>query len=347
MWPLSLGYGLVADTRNLLYNRNLKPVYRAPIPVISVGNISVGGTGKTPFAEFLLAYFQERNLKPAYLSRGYGRKSKGMLMVPPDARQSYLYGDEALQVARKFPNLPVVVSEDRMKGIQQLMVTHHPDFIILDDAFQHRKVYRDLDLILLDANRLPHKDLLLPAGNLRERIRNLKRATAIIANKIPDPALVNDANWRNKLPEDTSAFCRPAFKELKPFFQSRPPLPIPTPQPVIAFSGLGNNAFFFQQLEENGFKLASTLAFPDHHFFSRKDLNKISEAVQQVSSNSTNLDAPLVVTTEKDFCRLLGNPWLDQYDHLALYYVTIELEWLEGKTHVEQLLNSLLPPKTA
>ncbi|MEL6134010.1 MAG: tetraacyldisaccharide 4'-kinase, partial [Bacteroidota bacterium] len=208
--PFSWIYGSVLAIRRKLYEIGYLPSYRAPLPVISVGNISTGGTGKTPVAAYILSFLSERGIQAAYLSRGYGRKTKGFLAVDPTQGDSQTYGDEALQIAHQFPQLPVAVCEKRAEGIQQLLNKFTLQVIVLDDAFQHLAVQRDLNLIVIDAQRLPYKDFILPAGNLREPLSSLHKADFFIINKLSQAARIPQIDQRMGKWRKEKAFCCPA-----------------------------------------------------------------------------------------------------------------------------------------
>ncbi|MDB4286322.1 tetraacyldisaccharide 4'-kinase [bacterium] len=336
--PFSWIYGAIITLRNLFYSKEIFPQYKASVPIISVGNLTTGGTGKTPMAEYLLAYFKKNGLTVAYLSRGYGRKTKGYLEVIPGKGDSEVFGDEALQVARKFPDLPVAVCENRKTGIERLVRDHAIHGIVLDDAFQHRKVARDFDLIMVDANRLPQQDHLLPAGNLREPLRNLQRAHHVVVNKLLTPSDIpgiEDLFFKTGKPV---SFCKPVWSGFYDFEGKKSPTQ--HPKAALIFSGIGNNAFFVRQAKEWGLDIVDTLFFPDHHAYHPADLDKIA-ALYRGYQKSTNFDSLIILTTEKDYCRLSnvnGDKLLTQ---LPFHFVRITLEWIQGNEQLSQSLATL------
>ncbi|HEY5499982.1 MAG TPA: tetraacyldisaccharide 4'-kinase, partial [Bacteroidales bacterium] len=185
--PFSWIYGIVVGFRNLFFNIELLPSENFDMPVISIGNITVGGTGKTPHTEYLIRLLS-KSYQLAVLSRGYKRKSKGFLMADAHSKLADL-GDEPLQMKSKFSDLVVAVDENRRRGIHQLMdATKKPfiDVILLDDAFQHRYVNPSISILLIDYNRMLSDDFLLPAGSLRESAGQMKRADIVIVSKCPD-----------------------------------------------------------------------------------------------------------------------------------------------------------------
>lgn len=291
-------------------------------------------------AEFLLDKLQAMGYQPAYLSRGYGRSSTGFLRVPPSGGDAERYGDEARQVAQRFPQLKVAVCEDRVAGVRSLLELEGPpiDVVVLDDAFQHRRIARDLDLVLVDANRPPWTDLLLPAGNLREFRRGLRRADMVVFTKFEEAGEAR--RWLPRLPQGmATAGFRLVQEAPRPFWQGRS---YPAVREVHAFAGLGNNAFFFRQLREAFPGLGQCHSFPDHHDYSLEELRKILEPIKADMENSSNLGSALILTSEKDYQRLQGKEWLGQFEDFALHYVPARFvpEW--GAEDLERMLAQTL-----
>ena len=329
LFPFSILYGLAIRIRNFLFDHNILKSYRAEAHIISIGNITTGGTGKTPMAEYLLRDALKKNIKTAYLSRGYGRKSKGFRIVNSSTDNAQTVGDEALQVVDKFPDIAVAVCEKREKGIIQLQKKFQPQWIILDDAFQHRQVARDLDWVMIDANRPPHKDFMLPAGNLREPLNGLKRADVIIVNKIRDvsdiPAIRKDLDkWGKPL-----LFFKPKLDVVSSF--SKKGLRFqPTElagKKVVLFSGIANHHYFELQIQDLGAHVIRHFAFRDHYNYRLQDLNEMI----QFMKNLTDSSPPLLLTTEKDFYRLKGSGLISMEDEALFYYVSMQLECLVGE----------------
>ncbi|MCI4670987.1 MAG: tetraacyldisaccharide 4'-kinase [Bacteroidia bacterium] len=324
--PFSWIYGSIMGIRYFLYKNELLKSFKASIPVISVGNISTGGTGKTPFAEYLLSYAHAKGLRPAYLSRGYGRKSKGCFKLNPQKVDVERYGDEASQVSMKFPQLEVWVSESRKEGILKIQEEGKADIIILDDAFQHLKVKRDFDIVMIDAQRLPYQDHVLPAGNLREFRFQLRRADQLIINKISDPDSIINIKQKLERYHKAISFCRPVFSNPKAVGEGGKLPNTLNGLPVVLFSGIGNNEYFEQMIVESGANILESFKFGDHYSYKKEDLAKISLS-QRHWSEKLNEEV-WVLTTEKDRMRLLGmkggqfNSWI---------YFPIKLEWLGEK----------------
>ncbi|MDX2249004.1 MAG: tetraacyldisaccharide 4'-kinase [Bacteroidia bacterium] len=321
--PLVPVYRGIVGLRNYLYDKGWINSYRAKIPVVSLGNISTGGTGKTPVAEYLIdficTHYSEK--KPAYLSRGYGRKTRGFLRVSLETGTAADFGDEALQVAGKFPSVTVAVCEDRRVGIKRLAEEYQADMIILDDAFQHRKVARDRNIVVIDATRMPDTDRLLPAGNLREPLSALKRADFLVVNKVEDIARIPELRRRLEKWGKPLFFCHPVINTLR--FPREKTLTQTKPEggkKVLLFSGIGNARSFEQLICQAGFEVVGHIAYSDHYFYSESDIRKIRETF--VIS-----EAEWLLTTEKDYWRLRGSRAYNLLDGVAFGYVEMKLEW--------------------
>ncbi len=293
--PVSWVYGGIVTVRNFCYDSGVFRIRKIHTPVISVGNITTGGTGKTPLVEHLAARLIGMGLRPAFLSRGYGRKSRGTLVVS-DGRTVAVTpaeaGDESVQVARKFPGCPVVVDERRVRGALLLESGFHPDVILLDDGFQHRALHRDLDILVLDDGRDATAMRLLPAGDRREHLGAVRRAGLVIVNRRGEHPVV---------PPGAGTGHAVMSHRLKRFVDPSTGLEVPgeavRKSECIAFCGIGNPASFRRTLLANGITPAEFIPFPDHHRFTADDLALIDE------SSDVN-GARYILTTEKDAIRL-------------------------------------------
>ncbi|NPB06789.1 MAG: tetraacyldisaccharide 4'-kinase [Aquificae bacterium] len=294
--------------RNLAYDKGLVKPCRPPVPVVSVGNLSVGGTGKTTLVLYLTELFKERRV--CVLMRGYKRKSKGVKLVSYYGEPLVPVeeaGDEAYLIAR-LSKASVVVAESRCKGLELALRELKPELVLLDDGFQHRKTARDLDLVLLKKSDL--KERLLPAGRLREPLSALKRADALVLS------------YQELEPFEIKTD-KPVFKLLRRFsflydasFKKRP-LELLRGKPVVAFAGLGDNEQFFKTLERLGIKPVKKLSFPDHHRYRGFSFE----------------DGLYYLTTPKDLVKL--SP------HERLYALGFEVR-LEPEEAFKKLLESLL-----
>jgi tetraacyldisaccharide 4'-kinase len=335
--PFSWAYGLGVALRNGLYDLGFQKSHGVGIPVISVGNITVGGTGKTPLSLFLLEWLSARGLRPAYLSRGYGRSTQGYreVIAHGDATD---FGDEPLLVKARFPSLPVAVCEDRVAGARRLIADHQPDVLVLDDAFQHRRIHRDLDIVVADAGRLPQHDWLLPAGRLRERLRGLRRAHFVVISKVPDGGSLPES----PLPAAQTAWARLAPESLAPLGGGgERPLSDLLQAPVLAFCGIGNPEPFRRSLLSLGADLRAFRPFADHHPFTEGDLREILGIFARFSQEP----AALIVTTEKDAHRLGDSPQAGLLAQVPVVALRVGWEWIEGGDRLAALLEQLIKKK--
>ncbi|MFH2004154.1 MAG: tetraacyldisaccharide 4'-kinase, partial [Bacteroidota bacterium] len=181
--PLSFLYSIIIFIRNLFYDIRVFGVNRVNVPVISIGNLTAGGTGKTPVIEYLVNYFKRKNIKVAVISRGYKRNTKGTLVVSDGSSiiaKPEQAGDEPYQIAVRFQEAVVIVDENRFRGAKLAVEKYKPEVILLDDSFQHRRIHRDLDIVLIDVTKPPHKEYMLPAGLRREPLSSLKRTNVLL-----------------------------------------------------------------------------------------------------------------------------------------------------------------------
>jgi tetraacyldisaccharide 4'-kinase len=328
--PLSFVYGLIVGIRNLLFNWGILPSDEYPVPVISVGNLSAGGTGKTPHTEYLV-----RLLKQKYtlgvLSRGYKRKTKGFLLAG-DADTALTLGDEPYQMKRKFPDILIAVDSNRRRGIRNLLALPDnckPDVILLDDAYQHRYVTPSLSVLLTDYNRLFYKDKLLPFGFLREPKGNMHRANVIVVTKCEEGLLPIDfriIEGEMKLqPYQHLYFTRITYGQMMPVFPvyrtESTENYLNTENEVLLLAGVASPTLFVREAERR-FKKVVTLLFPDHHAFDKQDVRKIKEVFNR-------LDSPdkFILVTEKDAARLLHNPLIPDEWKKAIYYLPITVDF--------------------
>jgi tetraacyldisaccharide 4'-kinase len=351
--------------RNWLYDRNWLASHRFEVPTIVVGNLTVGGTGKTPHTEYLIELLKDR-LPLAVLSRGYGRKTKGFLLADESATARRI-GDEPMQFYRKFGRqITVAVGEDRVAAIQGLTPGPSPSergeappqpspkgrekiapppwgeagrglVVLLDDAFQHRAVRPWLALLLTDYNRLFYKDFMLPTGNLRETRRGARRADALIVSKCPPDLQETE---RQQIMRHVRRYARlgvpiffTAIRYNEPvFFHGTPPI---TGLRFLLVSGIAQPRIFEAYAKQN-FVVTETLAFADHHDYTTSDVAKIAETCRR-----TGADA--VLTTEKDFVKLHS---LALPADVSFCYLPIGIEFLFGEKRVfdEFVLGGLPQP---
>lgn len=302
--PFSWAFALVVWVRNLCYDKGILPSRSFDIPIVSVGNLAVGGTGKTPHIEYLVQQLSP-NFKIAVLSRGYKRKTKGFVLAN-ETSDAHSIGDEPFQIFRKFENVIVAVDEKRVRGIKRLLLAH-PDIacILLDDAFQHRAVQPGYNIILTDYNKLYNTDKLLPAGTLREPQSAALRADAIVVTKCP--AHLKPIDTRIVEGELRPAayqklfFSTFEYGAIYPLFQNDVQT-LPDDNCSMYFvAGIVNPKPAFDQLALH-YNVEATSFFPDHHNFSDKDFSNINKTFAKIKT-----DNKFIVTTEKDASRILSS----------------------------------------
>jgi len=330
LYPFSFIYGEIVTIRNKLYDKGILKSTSFDIPTIVVGNLSVGGTGKSPQIEYLVRLLHN-NYKIAVLSRGYKRKTKGFIIANENSTVKQI-GDEPMQFYRKFNNIIVTVDADRVNGINQLkMLSNKPDIILLDDAYQHRKVEAGFNILLTPYDNLYVDDTMLPTGDLREKITGANRAQLIIVTKCPENLTEEEQfNIADKLqPEihQTVFFSKIAYAEtikgLKKInidelckFKVLLVTGIAKTKPLCEFLDL--KKVDFQHLK-----------YSDHHHFSEKDLVKIQHTFDQIKS-----DKKLILTTEKDYVRVFDSTYEN------VYFLPIETTFLKDQHDFDTIINS-------
>lgn len=311
LYPLSLIYGLITAFRNWLFDQELLPSTEFKLPIISVGNLAVGGTGKTPHTEFILRALQDE-WKTAVLSRGYKRKTKGFYLADENSDSKTL-GDESFQIHQKFPKVSVAVDEKRVHGVQTLQDLI-PDIqaIILDDAFQHRYIQPGLSILLTDYSNLYSKDLVMPAGELREWKSGSTRANIIVVTKCPadiNPMQMRIIELELKIQTNQHIYFS-CFKydEIVPVFPDSTQTNWTlsglkeAEAGVLLVAGIVSPEPILEELTKYSHEVKS-LFFDDHHAFNQKDFNAISKKFEAMESAEK-----IIVLTEKDAARLISNP---------------------------------------
>ncbi|MDR2499432.1 MAG: tetraacyldisaccharide 4'-kinase [Tannerellaceae bacterium] len=337
--PLAPLYGLGASLRNLLFNWGVIPSAEFPVPVIGIGNLSVGGTGKTPHTEYLVNLLKA-NYRVAALSRGYKRATKGFVLADQlsDARS---IGDEALQLYLRHPDLIVAVDANRRRAITRLLSrSDKPDIILLDDAYQHRYVRPSLSILLTDFHRPFYKDHLLPWGRLRESKAGMHRADAIIVTKCPNQ--LQPINYRiieselKLFSHQQLFFTRIVYENIKLVFPTASSVRRNiADQAALLIAGIASPQPLVKEVERR-FGRCITILFADHHSFDKNDIARISEAFAGIKSPEK-----LILTTEKDAARLLCNPFVPQEWKEILYYLPIRIEFCnESSERFEKWLNN-------
>jgi tetraacyldisaccharide 4'-kinase len=327
LFPFSIIYSVVTTIRNYFFNIGLFTSTSFEKPIIAVGNLSVGGTGKTPQIEYLIKLLKS-TCKIGVLSRGYGRKTKGFVLVDK-TKNALEVGDEPLQFSRKFTDITVAVDENRVHGIEQLT---NSNVILLDDAFQHRKVKAGFYVLLTKYNELFSNAFVLPTGNLRECRIGAKRADVVVVTKCPNTI---DALEKKELQQLIGRYFNgPIFfstihysdvlfsntnTEIKTLDLSK--------YEVLLVTGIANTKSLEAHLSELNcsFKHAK---FSDHHPFTEKEISNLKEQFTAI-----NAENKMVLTTEKDFVRLSNR--IDN-----LYYLPIETTFLENQSKFDALITN-------
>lgn len=335
LYPLSFLYGLGVRFRNKLFDWGFLHSRSFDIPVISVGNITVGGTGKTPHTEYLIKLLKEE-FKVAVLSRGYKRKSKGFQLINPDTPVN-LSGDEAYQIKQKFPDIYMAVDKDRCHGIELLSkkeIVPNIEVILLDDAFQHRYVQPGLNILLIDFYRIICNDALLPAGRLREPEEGKRRANIIIVTKCPEHIKPMDYRIISKqldlFPFQHLYFSSLKYGNLIPVFHhqeinERPLSDISEDEGILLFTGIASPKQVKQDLEMYTSHIES-LIFGDHHYFKKEDIEQLGKCF-----NAISYEKKIIVTTEKDAARLADLSYFNEELKKHIYSLPIEIEFLQNQ----------------
>lgn len=315
---------MVIVIRHRLYDWGVFKSYTFDIPIICIGNITVGGTGKTPTAEHLISLLSS-DYNIAILSRGYGRRTKGYREVQTE--DSYInVGDEPLQIKLKFPSAVVVVSEDRVAGIERIRKEHpEVNLIIMDDGFQHRKVKAKVNIILVDSTRPIDADNMLPLGRLRDLRSRLSAAHFFIVTKCnKDMAPLDKRLWHNKL--RSIAYQKVYFTTIEsrrvcPLFNFEGREEVNYGQQAIILSGIGNPRPFVHQVETR-FNVVDKMLFADHHVFTAEDMRRLYEKLK-------HNPRAVIIMTEKDAVRLRRSK-LPEPLMRAMYFMPIHMAFVEG-----------------
>ena len=367
-------YRIILSLRHLFYDKGWKKSVKAEVPTVCVGNITVGGTGKTPHTEMILRTLLQSDRwgysNIAVLSRGYKRTTKGFQKVPWNAAEADMYGDEPVQIAGKLPIVTVAVDADRVEGCHFLChpdeletsqkarrckdkVIPKADIIVLDDAFQHRALKADINIVLVDYNRPLQKDKLLPLGRLRDLPGRVKDADILIVTKCP--SFLDEwekGKWAESLhvsdyspvtckgrsaggKEQTLLFTTVEYKPMEPVFEEADSR-FTYAKRLILFTGIAKDNVLRSYLSDS-YKIIKRFSYPDHHRFTKGDLRTLGKAIK---ANPT----ALICTTEKDAARLKGNPKTTLEIKKRLFQVPIEVQFLtpEEKEIFESTLLGML-----
>lgn len=338
LYPFTLIYQGITDFRNHLYQIGSKKSFSFEVFVINVGNLTVGGTGKTPHVEYLIRMLKDQ-YPLATLSRGYGRKSKGFILADDSANAS-LIGDEPMQFYHKFSaEVGIAVGEERAFAIPHILFERpKTKVILLDDAFQHRAVTPTCNILLTDYERLFYQDFPFPSGRLRESRYGARRADIVIVSKCPENLShdqkegIRDQIYQYTKTNTPIFFTGIRYAPLQPAIFGKIPSdqPITRETSVVLFSGIARHRGLEKYVKEQ-FREVTHLKFADHHHYQQKDLEKIIRVWQQADYASK-----IILTTEKDYVKLIPKSAL--FSQIPLYYLPIEI-YFQGE---EDLFNSLI-----
>ena len=344
--PFSWGYGVGVWLRNAAFDVGLLPQEEFDVPVVSVGNITVGGTGKTPHVEYIIEALYRR-YHIAVLSRGYKRKTKGFILASNNMTPRDI-GDEPYQIFSKFSGLiTLAVCESRRKGIRELLrIDPDINLILLDDGFQHRYVKPKVNIVLVDYNHPPYEDKLMPLGTLREPARNVLRGDIVVVTKCPSDITAMDIRMVKKnlalFPYQGLFFSNIRYADPIPVF------PVQSPQitslqwlreddAVLCLTGIATPKPLVRYLRQFAARV-KVMHFDDHHFFTRRDFSDIFKVYNQLEGKRK-----FIITTEKDAVRIMNNPYFPPTRRHCIFYIPMRVGFLEmeGSNFIEGLVKKI------
>ncbi len=344
--PFSWGYGAGVWLRNAAFDVGLLPQEEFDVPVVSVGNITVGGTGKTPHVEYIIEALYRR-YHIAVLSRGYKRKTKGFILASNNMTPRDI-GDEPYQIFSKFSGLiTLAVCESRRKGIRELLrIDPDINLILLDDGFQHRYVKPKVNIVLVDYNHPPYEDKLMPLGTLREPARNVLRGDIVVVTKCPSDITAMDIRMVKKnlalFPYQDLFFSNIRYADPIPVF------PVQSPQitslqwlreddAVLCLTGIATPKPLVRYLRQFAARV-KVMHFDDHHFFTRRDFSDIFKVYNQLEGKRK-----FIITTEKDAVRIMNNPYFPPTRRHCIFYIPMRVGFLEmeGSNFIEGLVKKI------
>lgn len=340
LFPFALLYDLITRLRNHLYDIGYKKAFFFETMVISVGNLSVGGSGKTPMVEYLIRLFSDVNV--AVLSRGYRRRTRGFILAS-EGDNALSLGDEPYQMFRKYGDkATVAVGEDRALAIPEILL-YRPEtqIILLDDAFQHRQVLPDFSILITEFHRPFFNDCVMPYGRLREARKGAGRAHAIVVSKCPDDLSPQEmCKYRRQIQQYAGEEI-PVFFSCIRYGEIRPwhGIDVDIPEHFYFFSGIARPEPMAYYLRKN-YDLVAERHFPDHYIFSESEMMSIKKAFDNI-----NLQPKGMITTEKDMVRIKSLPWSEKLNAWPLFYLPIDIEFIEGSAAFDQYVKDAFQNK--
>lgn len=342
LFPVAGLYDAVTFFRNKAFDIGILKTEKVPVPVIAVGNLTAGGTGKTPVVEYLVALLMRRGRRVAVLSRGYGRSTRGVVVVSDGERVLVTAGeggDEAVQVARKFPGAVVIVAERRVKAARRAVGEFGAEVLLLDDAYQHRYLHRDCNILVIDASKDLRLELPLPAGRRREPLAGIRRADAIVWVGGGGATLSDLGGLVRRWFDGPMVRAAVDVREIvhAGLGERRGPGALSTRR-VLAFSGIGNPGRFAETVAGTGAELAGWVTFPDHHRYGREDIEGLLETFRTSHGD-------LLVTTEKDAIRMLADEEIREnfLRQFPVWYLSIAVRMTEGEETLHEIVEKLFP----
>lgn len=344
--PFSWLYGSGVWLRNKAFDFGLLPQEEFEVPVVSVGNITVGGTGKTPHVEYIIEALYRR-YHVAVLSRGYKRKTHGFILASNNMSPRDI-GDEPYQIYRKFAGLiTLAVCESRRKGINELLnIDPNINLILLDDGFQHRYVKPKVNILLLDHDRLPFEDRLMPLGQLREPVSSVSRCDMVVVTKCPTDISPTERRVINQS-LNLLSFQKLFFSAIR-YGEPVPVFPVQSPQltslqwlhhddTVLCLTGIATPKPLVRYLRQFAANV-KVMHFDDHHFFTRRDFNDIFKVYKSLEGKRK-----FIITTEKDAVRIINNPYFPPMRRNCIYYIPMRVGFLEteGPDFVSELVTRI------
>ncbi|MCH5239505.1 MAG: tetraacyldisaccharide 4'-kinase [Muribaculaceae bacterium] len=350
--PASWIYGVVAGFRNMMFEQKFLKSQEYDIPIVGVGNLTVGGAGKTPHVEYITSRLSASGYKVAVLSRGYKRKTKGFILANSKSTPTTI-GDEPYQIYQKFHGRVIVATcESRRKGIEELQRLYPDlDVIVLDDSFQHRWVKPKISILLTDYHRPFYKDKLLPLGRLRESPREVNRADMVIVTKCPDDLQPLDYRMSSKYLDLMSFqklfFSRYDYGQLQPVFEDDALYTVALHDltgndSVMLLTGIAHPRYFVKYIRQYPFKVKVN-HFPDHHDFTKHDILEIQKKFENMPG-----EHKIIVTTEKDAVRLMHNPYFPKELKPFTFYLPIHVRMLRGVDDhdlIEEIIQDIKRPR--
>lgn len=336
LYPFGMMYAGVVSIRNFGYDSDILKVKKLPVPVISVGNITVGGSGKTPFVMFLIRKLLGFGKKPAVLSRGYRRMTDDLVVACPEKGKDadvQMLGDEPALISQEFPNVPVAVHKDRYRAGMAVLKALGADVFILDDGLQNREIHRDVDFVLVRKSLSDLRDTYLPAGNLRDSKRRISQADVIVVTAHGHFELEeNDVSLIRKHSTAEMAGVSFVTSHLADCTGSRHAIEDLTGREVVAFCGIANPEQFFDEVDRLDTRVIRRKSFRDHHWFDEYDIDELF-------GGDENL---LAVTTPKDAVRIfLDDEFNDREEMKRIFSLQEEARVNFGGEHIDTALMSL------